>query len=341
MAQHVEQPPRTAVTRKDVARYAGVSSALVSYVLNPGTQKVAPATAARVLEAVRVLGYRPNAAARALKLGSAEMLGLIIPQNVNPFFAQFAQSVEEAADERGYKLLLANSDGSLTKERRHLRSFLSRQVDAILLASVSFEPDFADLMSADVPIVLLNQRRLAEGFSVVGVDLRGGAKAGAEHLIHHGHKNIGLVIGANAANEADDRELGWLDALHSHGLREGPIARGPFSREGGYAAAQRILAAAEIPTAIFVSSDNQAVGVLRALHEAGLRIPEDVAIVSFDGSPESEYTWPALTTVQQPLDAMAAAAVKAAVARPNSDPSQQIFPTDLIIRRSCGCSASP
>ncbi|MDQ6754511.1 MAG: LacI family transcriptional regulator [Actinomycetota bacterium] len=338
MTQPAVQPPRSIVTRKDVARYAGVSTAVVSYVVNSGPKNVAPATAARVLEAIRVLGYRPNAAARALKLGSSEMLGLIIPENSNPLFAQLAHSVEEAADRLGYALLMANSDGSLTKERRHLRNFLSRQVTAVLLASVVFEPDLSDVISADIPVVLLNQGQPAPGFAGVGVDLRQGARDAVRHLIWHGHRNIGLVMGTNVANEADGRELGWLDALAAEGLPEGPIARAPFRRGGGYLAGKRLLAGAERPTAVFVSSDIQAVGVLRAFHEGGLRIPEDIAVVSFDGSPEAEYTWPALTTVQQPLTAMAAAAVEAVTGGVRTEqPPHRIFPTELIIRRSCGC----
>ncbi|MFI5085373.1 MAG: LacI family DNA-binding transcriptional regulator [Actinomycetales bacterium] len=333
------QPPRAVVTRKDVARYAGVSTAVVSYVVNSGPKNVAPATAARVLDAIRVLGYRPNAAARALKLGSSEMLGLIISENSNPLFAQLAHSVEEAADRLGFALLLADSNDSLAKERRHLRNFISRQVTGVLLDSVAIEPDLAETVSADIPVVLLNQSRAAPGFAGVGVDLRQGARDAVRHLAGHGHRNIGLVMGSTVTYETDDRERGWLDALAAEGLSEGPIARTRFSREGGYAAGKRLLAGAERPTAVFVSSDSQAVGVLRAFHEGGIRIPEDVAIISFDGSPEAEYTWPALTTVQQPLAAMAAAAVDAIVGTDPAEQLHRIFPTELVIRRSCGCQA--
>jgi LacI family transcriptional regulator len=234
---------------------------------------------------------------------------------------------------------LANSDGSLTKERRHLRTFLSRQIGAVLLASVVSEPDLTDLASADVPVVLLNQGKPADGFAAVGVDLRQGAREAVEHLITHGHKTIGLVVGTYASNETDDRELGWLDALTGRGLPEGPIVRGPFTPAGGYASGKRLLAASERPTAIFVSSDGQAVGVLRALHEAGIRVPEEMAVASFDGSPESEFSWPPLTTVRQPLDLMANAAVEAVITG-GSAPNHQIFSTELLIRRSCGCNPS-
>jgi LacI family transcriptional regulator len=331
-------PPQPAITRKDVARYAGVSTAVVSYVVNDGPKRVAPATQARVHEAIRVLGYRPNAAARALKLGSSEMLALVTPDNSNPFYGHLARVVEEAADESGYVMLMANSNGLFSQERRHLRNVASRRVDGVVLASVVSEPDLTELVSARVPCVLLDQPVPTAGFTSVGVDLRGGARLAVDHLIGHGHRNIGLAIGTTAANETDGRELGWLDSLTAAGVQEGPIARANFDREGGYAAGKRLLASADRPTAIFVSSDLQAVGVMRALHEAGLAVPEDIAVVSFDGSPESEYTWPALTSVQQPLRAMAAAAVAALVKSDRAEPPEHmVFNVELIVRQSCGC----
>lgn len=336
MSRTEGQPPHTAVTRAEVARYAGVSSAVVSYVINSRTKSVAPATAERVREAIRILGYKPNAAARALRMGSTETLGLIVPRSDNPFFAQFAHAVEEAAAQHGYVLVLANSNGSLTQERLHLRTFLSRQIGAVLLASVVSDPDLTDLNSADVPVALLNRGSPIDGFAAIGVDLRQGAKDAVNHLIEHGHSTIGLLGGNYSMDDTDHRELGWLDALAQHGLREGPVVRAPFTMEGGYAGGKRLLAAAQRPTAIFVSSDWQAFGALRALHEAGVKVPEDIAVVSFDGSAESAYMWPALTTVKQPLEPMAIAAVEAVLPGMPA-PRHQIFPTELIIRDSCGC----
>jgi LacI family transcriptional regulator len=332
------QAPRSPVTRNDVARYAGVSSAVVSYVVNGGPKKVAPATEARVQNAIRVLGYRPNAAARALKLGSTETIGLVIPDNSNSFFSLLAHAVEDAAAELGYALLLTNSDGNLAKERRNIRNLAARQVDGVLLSSVLMEPDLAELESADIRAVLLNHSADAPGFNSVGVDLVAGAKSAVEHLIGHGHTNIALAMGTNTGNFLDGREQGWLRALTEAGLPEGPIARSPFTREGGYIAGQRLLASADKPTAIFASSDLQAVGILRALHEAGVSVPDDIALASFDGSAEAEYSWPPLTTVKQPAKAMAEAAVSALIgAQRNRESEHLIFPPELQVRRSCGC----
>ena len=157
--------PRTQVTRKDVARYAGVSTAVVSYVVNGGPKKVAPATEAKVQDAIRLLGYRPNAAARALKLGSTETIGLIIPDNSNPFFSLLAHAVEDAAAELGFALFLTNSDGNLAKERRNIRNLAARQVDGVVLASVLLDPDLTDLEAAEIPSVLLSHSERAAGFT--------------------------------------------------------------------------------------------------------------------------------------------------------------------------------
>ena len=334
----VQVPRGGPVTRKDVARYAGVSTAVVSYVLNGGPKKVAPATEAKEQDAIRVLGYRPNAAARALKLGSSETLGLIIPDNTNPFFSLFAHAVEDAAADLGYALVLSNSDGNLAKERRNIRNLAARQVDGVLLASVLFEPDLESLATADIPSVLLNQEHDAPGFNSIGVDLAAGARIAVEHLIGHGHTNIGLAMGTNVSSSTDGREVGWREALREAGLPEGPIYYSEFTRPGGYLAGQRMLASANRPTAVFASSDMQAVGLLRAVHEAGVAGPGEIAVTSFDGAVEAEYSWPPLTTVEQPVAAMAEAAVAALVdARRGEEPRHRIFPTTLHVRQSCGC----
>lgn len=329
--------PRPVITRKDVARYAGVSSAVVSYVVNSGPGRVAPATKARVLEAIQVLGYQPNATARALKMGSSKLLGLIVPDNSNPLFAELARQIEISAAQRGYALLLANSNGELTEERRHLRHFASYQVDGILLASNYYDPEASRLASNGLPTVLLSQAQPIEGTASLGVDLRTGARLGIEHLISHGHKNIALIIGSGAGTEPDGREKGWEDALAAAGLPEGPLFREPFTREGGYLGAQRLLEARPRPTAVFCSNDLQAIGLLRALHEHHLSAPRDLAVVSFDGSAESEYSCPALTTLRQPLQEMAEAAVSAVASAAGRDAGHQVFPARLIVRESCGC----
>jgi LacI family transcriptional regulator len=334
----VAMPPpaaKPAPTRTDVARLAGVSTAVVSYVVNGGPKKVAPATEARVRDAIAALGYRPNAAARALKLGSSEMLGMIVPDTTNPFFVMLAHAVEVAAADRGYALLIANSDASVAAERRHVESLASRRVDGVFLSSVLFEPDLRDLESADIPVVLLNHSLDSPGFASVGVDLREGGRTAVAHLAEHGHRDIGLVMGTATGGGLDGREAGWLEGIRAAGLVPGPVVRAPFRREEGYRIGLELAASADRPTALFASSDLLAVGILRAFHEARVRVPEDVAIVSFDGSPEAEYSWPGLTTLAQPISAMAAAAVESLVG--GGPTTNRIFAPELVRRASCGC----
>jgi LacI family transcriptional regulator len=338
MAQPTLRMLRTPATRKDVAERAGVSTAVVSYVINSGPRPVAPKTRQRVLDAIQVLGYRPNAAARALKLRSTEMIGLVTPDNSNPLFAELSRAIEEAAYELGYALLLTNSGGKPALEKKQLGNLAARQVDGLLLVSENPNPDLTELFDASVPVILMNRADGIDGVSSIGVDFRGAARAGVDHLIGHGHTSIGLVVGLDGIGSSREREEGWREALRSAGLPEGPIARTEFTREGGYEAGKRLLTSANAPSAVFASSDMQAVGVLRAIHEAGLAVPGDVAVVSFDGSPESEFTWPPLTVVQQPVRSMARDAVAALTAKPRQAPAHHVtYQAQLVIRASCGC----
>lgn len=317
------------VTRHDVAQHAGVSDAVVSYTLNGGPP-VAPATAARVRESVRLLGYMPNAAARALKLGSAHLIGIIVPDSTNPFWAELCHAVEKFARSRGYAVLVVNTDDDRTLVFEYLQSLASRQVDGVLVAGSLVETDVRQLSALGVRWAVLNMSATVAGVTGTGVDLAAGARVATEHLISHGNTRIGFV-----GTPAEARHTGWRQALADAGLPEGPVFASTFDRAGGYAAGQMVASAHEELDAVFVSSDMVATGVLRALHEASLAVPGDVAIVSFDGSPESEYSWPALTTLRQPIDELARLAVEQLLNQSTGTESRILG--ELVIRQSCGC----
>lgn len=335
----VSSPAKPTVTRNDVARLAGVSTAVVSYVLND-SKNVSPKTAAKVHDAVAMLGYRPNQAARALRLGSPEMLGMVVPDSTNPFFAHLMHEVELAAEERGLALLTANADGSPDRERRLVEKFASRGIDGMLLSSSLSHPDLRALLPAEVPLVLLNQYDDMPDVHTVGVDLYEGARLGVGHLAEHGHTSVGLLVGETADGMGDARYGGWRAAVRELGLTPGPVVQAYFTSGGGYAAGRRLLESGALPTALFVSSDRMAVGLMLALHEAGVGVPDDVAIVSFDGISDAEFSWPPLTTVAQPVREMARAAVGALVDR-GAGGSKQLFTPALVRRASCGCPWSP
>lgn len=311
------------VTRADVARRAEVSTAAVSYVLN-GTKKVSDATRERVLAAVAELGYRPNAAARALKLGSAAQLGLVVPGVLNRFFAELTDLAEQAAAAHGLALVVTSArDGVATAIGR----LASRQVDGVLVATGVGAADLAPLIAAGIPVAVLNTA--VDGVTSVGVDRYQGARDAVEHLLGHGHRRVGFV-----GPDAGRRHQAWMDVLTAAGLVAEPVIASDFTRGQGYRAGQAIAGMADRPPAVFVSSDDQAIGVLLALHEAEVRVPDDVAIVSFDGSQESAYCWPPLTTAAQPSEEMVRIAVERLVAR---EPGYVELPAHLVVRRSCGC----
>ncbi|WP_394771395.1 LacI family DNA-binding transcriptional regulator [Lacisediminihabitans sp.] len=330
---------RRPVTRGDVALHAGVSTAVVSYVVNAGPRNVAPATRERVLDAIRDLGYRPNAAARALKLGVSGIIGLVVSDNTNPFFADYARAVESEAAVIDLSVILTNSALSATLEHQLVQKLVSRQVDGLLLASTDDDPDLESAKEAHIPVVLLDRAGPEEGFSSVGVNFREASRLAVEHLIAHGHRNIGIISGLTGGTTTRDRELGWADALAAAGLPEGPMVRADFGRIGGYEAGRRLLALPDRPTAVYSLSDMQAVGLLRSVHEAGVRVPEDLAVISFDGSAESEYSWPPLTAMRQPVADMARAAIEALSHGVTGVTNHQTFRAELVVRRSCGCDA--
>ena len=330
-------PRRRPPTRADVARYAGVSTAVVSYVVNQGPRRVAPETAARVRAAIEILNYRPNVNARALKRGSTEILGLVLPDITNPFFAEYAHAVEVAAAAHGYVLVVATSDANEAQESRIVNDLANRHVDGLLISTVLPPSAFRAIPLPGRRTVLINCSTPFAGYAAVGPDSREGARQLVEHLITvHGHKSIALIIGESSEPVPAPREQGWSDAFRAHELPPGPIVRTSFSRPGGYEATVQLLNWPTRPSAIFTASDQLCSGALKAIREAGLRCPEDIAVVSHDGTSESEYCWPPLTVARQPIRAMAEAAVSA-VLNLNSADDYRHFGTELIIRESCGC----
>jgi LacI family transcriptional regulator len=337
-APGLPDPVRPA-TRADVARYAGVSTAVVSYVVNDGPRRVAPETAARVRTAIEILKYRPNVNARALKKGSTEMLGVVLPDITNPFFAEYARALEVAAAAHGHVLVVATSDTNEAQESRIISDLANRHVDGLLISTVLPPSGFRAITLPDRPTVLINCSTPFAGYTAVGPDSREGARALVDHLITvHGHQSIALIIGESSEPVPEPRERGWSDAFQAHKLPPGPIVRTSFSREGGYEAAVRLLNWPSRPSAIFAASDQLCTGTLKAIREAGLRCPDDIAVVSFDGTTESEYCWPPLTVARQPVQAMAQAAVSAVLNLTSPPAAYQRFATELVIRESCGCS---
>jgi LacI family transcriptional regulator len=294
---------KRSVSRNDVARLAGVSSATVSYVINDGPRSVSAATRTKVLEAVEALGYQPNAIARNLRRQQSSTLGLIIPDTLNPYFAEVARGVEAVAFEHGYIVVLCHSHYSSEKENRYGDVLRTERVAGVIWipASEDYEPA-SKFIDYQVPLVLLD--RVLEHNEVPSViaDNFGGGLLATEYLISLGHRRIGFVRRLPPLMHSNERARGYRVALEKHGIPfdESLIVPGGYAFENGRIAGHALLERDAPPTAVFAYNDVMAIGVLRAAHECGLRVPEDLSVVGFDDIPDAAFTFPPLTTVRQP-----------------------------------------
>lgn len=328
-----------AATRADVARRAGVSPALVSYVLNGGPRRVSAEASARILAAIQELGYRPNRVARALRVARTQSIGMIMPDYRNPHFAELAQAVEAEAHENAYMLVIGTADNDPEREQDLLRSFVDRQVDGLVLISASASLNGQSFVHAGIPTVLLDRAHHQSGASSVVVDNTRGAALAVEHLLAHGRSRLACISGPAEFLGVQDRAAGYLAALGAAGVAAvPPPVREEFTHAGGYRAMQTLLAATR-PDGVFVMSDVQALGAMRACDEAGLRVGADIAIVSFDGTQAGDFALPRLTTVDQRPAEIARATIRLLLDQFSSDPaiSHRTIEPALRVGRSCGC----
>ena len=335
---------RRRATRADVAQMAGTSAAVVSYVINNGPRPVAPETAERVRAAIRDLNYRPNAVARSLRLQRTRALGLVVPDLANPFFAELASAIEMNAAEYRQALLLGNSLDSEEREARNLRTFGDYRVDGLIIVPVvSGTGSLSLLRDLDMPVVVLD--RLVPGASAPTVlpDNVAGACAATRHLLEHGYSEVGCIAGPEAILTAEERLQGWRQAITGAGLdaQEQWVVRSEFDRDAGYRAAIELLSRPQRPRALFVSSDEQAFGVLKASAKLGLRVPDDLALVGFDGLRHSRSTVPSLATMRQPFERYGELAVS--LIHQQSAGMKQIIrlPVTLQNGGTCGCTDDP
>ncbi|HJW89283.1 MAG: hypothetical protein A2Z16_12930 [Chloroflexi bacterium RBG_16_54_18] len=294
--------PKKLVTRDEVALKAGVSPATVSYVVNNGPRPVSPETQQKVLAAIQELGYKPNAVARSLRLQKTSTIGLILPDTHNPFFAEVVRGVEKVAFERGFSVILCHSDYSLNQEIHYVDVLHTERVAGVLWFPATDDPAPAHLLADyEIPLVILD--RVVPGIqalSIVADNFRG-AYLAVEHLIQLGHRRIGCIARPSDLSHSQERVRGYRAALLDHGISvdNDLLIRGGFRMEDGRTATYRLLELAPAPSAIFTYNDFMAIGALRAAHELGLEVPEDLSIVGFDDIPQSAFTIPSLTTVRQ------------------------------------------
>jgi LacI family transcriptional regulator len=323
-------------TAKDVAERAGTSTAVVSYVFNNGPRGVAPDTRERVLEAAAALNYRPNALARALSFGRTRSVGLIVPDIANRFFGELARALEEAAALRGNILLIGDSSQSVARERSHVQAFVERRVDSVVMVSVSDEPDLRAFAEAGIPVVALHPLPEGTPASSVSIDYRAAAQSATAHLLDHGYDALALFTGPAESVGSGQHRDGFAAAVAASG-RDVDVVEVSTQIARAHAAqvAMDLLARPSRPRAVYCATDEQAYGVLFACHRLGLAVPDDVAVTGFDGTEHSAYSYPPLTTVAQPVVAMAERAL-ALLSDADASPRREIAGFELIVRESCG-----
>ncbi|MCI2958723.1 LacI family transcriptional regulator [Agromyces atrinae] len=333
------------VSRADVARRAGVSPALVSYVTNGGPRPVSAAARARIEQAIDELGYTPNTIAQALRGSSTQTVALLVPSAVNGFFGELATAIEEQLYATGNSLAVGITNDEEEREMRYIESFAARQVDGIMAISSNSENTLGLLSRSTVPAIILDRIHHGLDLSSVTIDNRAAAHSVVQHLLEHGHSIVACVGGRIGTSSADERVDGWREATSTGAGDDRYLARADFTEIGGYEATRALLEREGTPpTALFVSSDVQAVGAIRACAERGLRVPDDLAIASIDGTVAASFMTPSLTSYRQPIEKIAETAVGLLLAMTGDEGDAHSHLTiggDLVLGGSCGCPEHP
>lgn len=320
----------------DVAERANVSKSLVSLVMR-GSSSVSEGRREAVLEAARELGYRPNELARGLVQRRTHTIGVLLSDLHNPFFAEAVDGIKDEAGSSGYGTLLGTGNRDPEREVEAIRTLIERQTDGIVLLSPRISTGALNEVAASTPTVLVGRRGEAGGRAldcVVNDDFAGAAMA-VEHLAELGHRRIAHVSGGEGAGAAD-RLRGYERTMSRLGLESHVLtAPGEYTEEGGYGGARLLLDEKERPTAVFAANDLAALGVLTALEEAGLSIPEDVSLVGYDNTYLAALGSISLTSIDQPRHEMGVLATRLLLERIGSDraePRLEVLKPGLVVR---------
>jgi len=331
------------VTQQDVARRAGVSYQTVSRVIN-NHPDVAPETRERVLAAIQQLGYQPDAIARGLASNRTHTLGLITSDFSDYFFTQVIIGAEQEARRAGYFFMLGSTERNLADEPEYIRLLSQYRVDGFFFARPSTEEDnrhLIALLREGIPLVTTAYYLPGEPMRVVDIDNVDGGYRATSHLLQLGHRRIATITGPLTWKSANDRLTGYIRALRDMGssYAEELVAEGDWSLSSGYAAMQQILGRGTRFTALFSQNDQMAIGAMRALQEAGRRIPDDVAIIGYDGIPMSEFASPPLSTMVQPMQEVGRRAARLLIETiedPTTPPREILLRAELVCRATCG-----
>jgi DNA-binding LacI/PurR family transcriptional regulator len=332
----------SAPTMRDIAEATGVSQSTVSRVLSgtPTAVPIAQDTRQRVVETARRLGYRPNPLARGLRGAPTMLLGVIVRDVTDPFFAGAIEAASLEANRRGYNVVLGHAHRSADEAAALWGILEARHCDAILfLGDLRDRPELIeDLQNTSIPVVALWHGSRESGIPTVSVDNRLGISAVVDHLVAQGHRRIAFA-GPQRLGDITEREEAYRAAVHGHGLAEtaGYDLDTTNDYAGGVAALDRLMELPEPPTAIVAPTDVIAIGMLHAAQRRGLDVPADVSVSGFDDIPVAAVSVPALTTVRMPTGAMIEAAIELAIGTDEmEDDLHPVLPPELVVRASTG-----
>ncbi len=334
---------------KDIAAAVGVSVTTVSMVLNnPETPRISRKRRREILKACEELQYRPNFAARMLQKKASNIIGLTVSSLKNPFFSELAQGVVQRAKEVGYSVLLSSVRGGIEDERRCIDDLIRYGVDGLIISSAYLDdPAIEELFDMDVPFLLaLRQLRKTDSrrsYNFVGVDNYQGSFAMVEHLVSQGHRDFSIIAGPQNLSTGYNRLLGSLDALKKHGIKvpeKALLVSDDFYKESGSALAKQILKSGKLPSVIMAQSDYLAIGVIMALYEEGLKVPDDMAVVGFDNIEMASMPGMNLTSVSHNKSETGTASVDLLLQAIRKKHSQHvILEPHIIVRGSCALPA--
>ncbi|BCK05358.1 substrate-binding domain-containing protein [Vibrio cholerae] len=330
-------------TMKDIARLAGVSTSTVSHVINK-SRFVSDEIAERVNNAAQQLNYAPSALARSLKMNRTKTIGMLVTTSTNPFFGEVVKGVERSCYHQGYNLILCNTEGDNQRMKASINTLLQKRVDGLLLMCSTLEGERLDVFDRypDIPIVVMDWGPiLFASDKIQDNSLQGGYMA-AKHLIECGHKEIGCITGPLIRHQAQMRYEGYKRALAEAGIAINPdwIVESDFECEGGYQAFEKLYQRGKLPSALFVSNDMMAMGVIQAASQRGLRVPDDLSLIGYDDVHIAKFMTPALTTIHQPKYRLGKAAVDTLLYRlENPDTTAQVVQLEpTLVVRSSVCS---
>ncbi len=327
----------------DVAKQAGVSVTTVSHVVNK-TRRVAPETRRRVLEAIRELTFYKNAHARRLARGRSDFFGLIVSDLGNPFFPEMIKSFETAALEKGYDLLLCNTNYETQRTEAALRRMIENKARGVAVMTSEWGALAEELPAHQVAVVFLDLGQVGKYTSKIRVDYSQGIYQAIDHLHKLGHQDFAFIAGPQALRSAVIRRRAFVEALSQVGLPSHRTLEGNHRVEGGRLAAQKLLAEPPLPTAILCSNDLTAIGTMQALSEAGVRVPEEVSLVGFDDIDFARLAQPTLTTInlsRDRLGRLAFEALQTILRSRRRQGAEYVLETQLVIRQSTGPARVP